>query len=232
MPIKQLRVFGCAILCAAASYGSGVTYTETGSVATEDLGRVAESLAWAAQPKERPAPAESGKKLANPIGFKNSITEIILNGAGNGGSGSEASNCPIGTPEGTICGTIFDSNEQTPDTLPGRDWQIQGGNSQFGYSMAVTYSNEFAMTFTSACKTGRSPVGGRPALSPCDDAWAQLAFYFSSGAIAFTHGPALGFAPEANAMLATPEPASLLLFGTGLLALVLYGCARKKKPAL
>jgi hypothetical protein len=140
--------------------------------------------------------------------------------------------CPTGKkPDDPVCGQIADSNQQPPDTLQGRDWQIQGGNFQIGYSMAVTYSNEFAMTFTSACKTGRSPVGGKPALSPCDDAWAQLAFYFSSGAIAFTHGPAVGFTPDTSALLATPEPASFLLIGSGLLALIAYGWTRKKKLA-
>ena len=44
MPVMQLRVFVCALVCAAASLASGVTYTETGSVATVEIGRIAEAI--------------------------------------------------------------------------------------------------------------------------------------------------------------------------------------------
>jgi hypothetical protein len=180
---------------------------------------------------------------ANPTGFwslsNNSttlgITDIVLNG--NAGA---AANCPSGTPPGVLCATIFDrtsfpslaSNEQTPGSHQGLDWQIDGGNGTGAFNASITYSREFALTSTTVCAT-TGATGNEPTSGPCLDEWSQLAIHFNTP---LGNGSSLNFDQDTdNAFLSSPsvpEPSSFILIAVGLLAGGMYASNRKSlKPA-
>jgi PEP-CTERM motif len=159
------------------------------------------------------------------------ITDIVLNG-----TAGSAANCPAGTPPGVLCGTIFDrtsfpslsppDNEQTPGSHQGFDWQVDGGNATGTFGLGITYSNEFALTSTTACNT-TGATGNEPTSGPCLDEWSQVAIHFTT---AFAPNASLNFDLDSdNAFLSSiPEPSSFILLAVGLLAGAGYAARRKR----
>lgn len=183
---------------------------------------------------------------ANPTGFwtlanngsAGNITDIVLNG-----TVGSAANCPSGTASGVLCSTIFDrtsfpsldSNEQTPGSLQGFDWQVNGGNTTGSFDVAITYSREFALTSTNVCNTAGA-TGNEPTSAPCLNEWSQVAIHFNTGLTSLTP---LNFDMTSDSTFLSspttgvPEPSSFILIAVGLLAGGIYANNRKSlKPAL
>jgi hypothetical protein len=155
------------------------------------------------------------------------ITDIVLDG-----TTTLHSNCPASSPASAICGTIFDrmtnpdtstgpaSNEQTPDSHRGFDWQINGGNANGAYNITVIYSDEFRVLFTNACYTTGHAIPENT-VSPCGDTWQKLEAEFTGGT-GVAKGTPLVFATDTDTTIFAPEPSSMALFGVGLLCIAGY----------
>jgi hypothetical protein len=163
------------------------------------------------------------------------VTDVVLNG-----TVGSAANCPSGTAPGVLCETIFDrtsfpslaSNEQTPGSHQGLDWQVDGGNSMGSFNVAITYSQEFALTSTTACNT-TGATGNEPTSGPCLDEWSQLAIHLVTG---LAPNASLNFDQDTdNAFLTNPtvpEPSSFILIAGALIAGALYSGIFGRMPAL
>jgi hypothetical protein len=163
------------------------------------------------------------------------ITDIVLDG--HVGSNS---NCPAGTGASHICTTIFDrtsspdtstgptSNEQTPESHRGFDWEVNGGNANGAFNITVTYSDEFRDLWTNACYTTGHTIPENT-VAPCGDTWQKVEALFTGGT-GVAKGTPFMFATDTDTTLDNPEPSTLALFGAGLLCIVVSIRSRKKIP--
>lgn len=175
---------------------------------------------------------QSGDTFTNPWTISNSatasITSIVIQGLG-----ASNANCLAGTDPTVLCGTVFDrlspggdtdTNEQTPDSHRGTDWTISAQSSKkANYTIDLAYSNEFQITSTNVCNITGSTVTERD-FGPCADEWAKMTIQFTGTSLG--KNDTLSFIQDSDTTVSAPEPASLSLFGAGLLAIA--GLIRKR----
>lgn len=117
---------------------------------------------------------------------------------------------------GGVVFDIWDTPEGTPGSEYGAPFQLQAGSygeesSELG-DLDVTYSNPVGIY-------SNDPVG---------DLYGSLTIEFDSGAGYFNSTDSLYFFADTDDIAGVPEPATMLLFGTGLAALG-GGALRKRK---
>jgi hypothetical protein len=168
-------------------------------------------------------------------GVTPTITDIVLDG--HVGTNS---NCPAGTPGTVTCNTIFDrlsspdtstgptSNEQTPESHRGFDWQINGGNTTGAFNISVIYSEEFRDLWTNACYTTGATIPENT-VAPCGDTWQKVEALFNAGT-GVAKGTPFVFTLDTDTTLSNPEPSSLGLLAAGLLCVVVSARSRRRTP--